>query len=900
MKILVGNISTGAEYMLNAYIQKYAQGAEIVPLGAVGIKGRVKRETPNPQVLLVILDTTAYQECASVESLKSILDNPKVHKYTDEDSFKQFLISKFGVLDDSDVSNGVSSAGLGNNAIADDDDFSIGMTDTSSDTAKEAEIESLRDELAQQQMLVRNLTLQLKETENDSSISDLVEEINTLRGTIAEKEAIISGKEEVIADLEAEAKKSEQTFEKMDSLKVSLREAKELNASLEFDKTQLGESITAKDNELAGLRKELEEGVAKISELEGELQASSEKLVDMEARLTASTSESGVLEGKLKDLQALRSSFDEANEKLSAKVLECENLGVDLKNASDEIEKFKAVIEELNASIKGYEDDIASKDEQLSNLRQSGETSSAEVESLTSQVAELTASLDETRKSLETKQSEYAELEAKLETSSADYESTIVTLRDDVEKLEYKDSEIALVKADLDASKETVGHLNDKIVELQKVIAENEKAIEGVSNEKTLVEDELSVKSKLVDEVIGEKNALEEKIAAFELEAGDLNKNINDLSTAVKEKDSTIKEKDDEISGLYNELEKVKNQVKKLTEELREKEIAETERENLETELFETKRQLVKIQAELDVLKKAEDNSGAVKKYKERIAELEDKVSSLESVQNDDLSKEVEDLRSRCTDLELDLADRDAQIAELGNSIFTQLANIAMPKVAYDVKLPNIAGTCNNMYCFAGGSMESSVQLYQVIRNACEKNPSKSYLILDVVTDSSIDIQFGVSRVVSPVDWLNGSEPATNFLSDTRFPNVKVLSTALAYLNDMYLLGVDWNKRFAELSSLADIVIINVGCLVNLVTKVLFSTFSSMMHTYVVVKATPVNLRTVILSLTGFNSLSSGVEVVCVNFDVKASKVMYQKLTKKYRAQILKDGDALELKGGVN
>ena len=110
----------------------------------------------------------------------------------------------------------------------------------------------------------------------------------------------------------------------------------------------------------------------------------------------------------------------------------------------------------------------------------------------------------------------------------------------------------------------------------------------------------------------------------------------------------------------------------------------------------------------------------------------------------------------------------------------------------------------------------------------------------------------------------------------------------------MSLLSIDWSLRLAELQNYADVVILNVGCLNNLVSKLLYGSFSQIMLGHIILKATPVNIRTAILVLTGFKSLKNSV-VNCLGFDMKASKMMYQKLVEKCQAQIMQDADIIQL-----
>jgi hypothetical protein len=315
--------------------------------------------------------------------------------------------------------------------------------------------------------------------------------------------------------------------------------------------------------------------------------------------------------------------------------------------------------------------------------------------------------------------------------------------------------------------------------------------------------------------------------------------------------------------------------------------------------LLEERRKSARLNSELEVMKKSE-GSGKSAELRLEIARLNEelKKAKTESVNSGEASKlkdELSEERAKAAELEMLVAEKEEQLAEYSDGVFGQIANLAMPKVAYDVDL----GIKNNflsdhIYCYASGSEESSSILFSTIRKSCNANPNARIIILDLTTDSTIDRDFGAQTVKSPITWITGSENFTSFLADTKFKNVKILSTALAYMNDLFLLNIDWGKRIEELKSFADAVIINVGCLNNLVSKILFNSFSRVMRSHIIVKASPINIRATILNITGYSSISENVTVDCINFD-KQSQGMYQRLAQKCKATIVKDSDIIAL-----
>ena len=223
------------------------------------------------------------------------------------------------------------------------------------------------------------------------------------------------------------------------------------------------------------------------------------------------------------------------------------------------------------------------------------------------------------------------------------------------------------------------------------------------------------------------------------------------------------------------------------------------------------------------------------------------------------------------------------------------MENSALPKVPINASIDVPTSVPNNFILVAGGSTESNASVYSLLRRTCVADATKRVVIVDLVTDSTLDREFSCKQIVSPVSWLNGADKLKDFVAPTRFPNVRVISTSLAYFNDLYLLNVNWQRIIQDLSAMpADYVIINIGCLTSTVPKILFNTLSKCMKTYVVTKATPVNLRTVYLTLRGFTELSKNVSVACVDYTVNSAK-FYKKLTATFQAQILSDSDILQL-----
>ena len=96
------------------------------------------------------------------------------------------------------------------------------------------------------------------------------------------------------------------------------------------------------------------------------------------------------------------------------------------------------------------------------------------------------------------------------------------------------------------------------------------------------------------------------------------------------------------------------------------------------------------------------------------------------------------------------------------------MANLALPKVAYDFNIEVPSNFKSKFVCIASGSTESNASVYHQVRRTCMVNPKAHYLIVDLVTDSSVDRDFNIEKVQSPINWLNGAEPFKTFVTNTK------------------------------------------------------------------------------------------------------------------------------------
>lgn len=761
--------------------------------------------------------------------------------------------------------------------------------------------------------------------------------------------------EEKLSGVEADAVGLREQVATIPGLKQEVEERTKRVATLEQEievKTALVSELETSVADHEGVVAELAQLKAELDVLQQQVDADKEKLARLDELEDELSAKALMIENLNTEIQAL-------NDKLSARKSDIEQLRSDLQEKSDALDESHKALEGCREELRQKSQELAecvkARDEAVAQVNQSSEYSqtlvqstqnlgqritdltdelndkSIKVDQLIGELTEAKATISELNGSLERVTSErddlsrrlgVAELSLKDKTSEAEdlvkqlaeaRETSSSSMSEVQSKMDAQNAEISDLKGKLSARDMTVTKLQSDITDLHEQLAAKNGEITQTRDQMNTVRQQLleaqsagseatisaDTQRQALEQMLTEKTELEDKLVAAESKRMELEASIKSLEAELAQERTYRGSVDESNVELTAQNEKLANTVKQLEDNLVKAHADDELVSRLESDLLEERRRSARLQSEVDVMKRTRDPDKA-SDLRIEIVRLQSELSSLKnsSVPASELETakaELVEARERAAKLELDLVEKESVVSAVQANVFSSLRNIAIPKGAYDFKYSGVANLSQKFVCVASGSEESTTNVYQVLRSACAA-VNKRVVIVDLVTDSSIDKEFGIKKVTSPIAWLEGNSQFRPFIADTRFGHVKVLSTALAYINDLFLLTVDWQSRLAELDAFsAETVVLYVGCLNNLVTKVLFDMFSKAMTSYVVVKATPVNLRTTILNLTGFKELSPTVTVECVNFSDTSSAGMYQRLVAKYKAQILRDTEVLKL-----
>lgn len=773
--------------------------------------------------------------------------------------------------------------------------------------ALQTDVDGLREQVA----TIPDLKASIDE--KAKRVSSLEQELDVKSAIVQEMEASVSDHEGVVSELAQQKAELEVLQQQLNADKVKLEHLDELEdelAAKQLTIDNLQADISAADEKLAAQKFDLESLREDLKEKGAALEDAQRSLEECREDLRAKTAE---LSACAKERDDALAKINESSEYSQTLVENTQSLGQRISELTDELEAEQGKVATLSSKLTSAESEIAGLNQRLEDALKAGGSSAAQVTELQGRVEELEGEVGDLNQQLTDKTEECTWLSRQLGELRNSASASSDELR---QQIEAKNTEITGLNGQLAAKNDTVAKLTTDITGLHEQLALKDGEITQIREQLTGVRQQLldaqssgseaaiaaDTQKQALEKVLSEKQELEDKLVEAETGRIELENKIRALEEELNKERDYRGSVDTSNVELTAQNEKLTNTVRSLEDSLVKAKADEEMVTRLEGDLLEERRRSARLQSEVDVMKKtrATDKSSDLRI---EIARLQGELTSLQSstVSADEaeaVKAELVSAREHAAKLELDLVAKDNQISQISSSVFSQLRNIAIPKGAYDFKFGQLRGTFGKCICIASGSEESTTNVYQVLRSACTAQ-NKRTVIVDLVTDSSIDKEFGIKRITSPIEWLNGNQQFQTFLADTRYGHVRVLSTALAYINDLFLMTVDWQSRLTELEAFsADTIVLYVGCLNNLVTKVLFDMFSRVMTTYVVVKATPVNLRTTILNLTGFKELSSTVTVECVNFSDTSSADMYRRLVAKYRAQILRDNEVLKLQGG--
>lgn len=439
--------------------------------------------------------------------------------------------------------------------------------------------------------------------------------------------------------------------------------------------------------------------------------------------------------------------------------------------------------------------------------------------------------------------------------SSEELLSTLKNERDElqktVEKLEIRKNSLL---ADFKSVNDELTEFKTKYSMQSGLLSSRETEIEVLKN-KLLQSSDSSSKLKILSD---EKDLIVKHLSESQLENSKLKV---DLESKQLEVDNLKKQ----LSSMGNTIEEehTKNELSKA---LSEKDTLAKQVAELQKELSDCRHELNGVQSSYDSIVNTKGS------MQDTILTLETKLKeSDESLMQ--LNKEKLELTNKITILEKS-TDRDADIEAvmtefakvnqkyeaLSKNVFSKISSLSLPKNSTPIKLVNRKLDLPHLRFVFSGNTESRKGTYKCLLDEFRNLPNKErVLIVDCVSETSVDYVFEIERVVSGIDWFRKGGGVQPYLSSTCLKNVQVLTPGLSYINDAYFLTIDWASRLAELENSGYNVVLYCGDLSNLIGRILHESFASLGSSMIYVHGNSIGARTIIVNIKGITNSKDSV-----------------------------------------
>jgi len=496
-------------------------------------------------------------------------------------------------------------------------------------------------------------------------------------------------------------------------------ESRDLKREVESDK-----------KEIANLNRQIADGEAKFSKLEGEVEALKRQLAEREESLreAAAKSEAGSrLEKELKSREAELAKAKAEMEKLSSEATAKSSLEKELKAREAELAKAKAEMEKLSEEVAAktsLEKELNSRETELAKAKAETEKLSAEAtakssleKELKAREAELAKAKTETEK-LAAEAAVKASFEKELKAREADLAKTKAEVDAKAAEIARLEADAGKAKGEIEKTTSQAGQFERELAELrtsmaraeretqetraaladrEKDLSEREAALAAVSKERESLLKTVEAKESDLAATAGElaKIALlTSSIAGLERELAESRKHGESVRTERDRFESELKSRETDLSQHRQGLVSMEAQVASLTA------AAEAEKSGLARELGEAKStaaemaaELKSVRAELESERKALVASS--KELERERTKLEKSLAALEA-KHAKQSEEQAALKSALQDKEKELkslaseAKKAGQVSQEMESVKAELAETKEALVEARAKESNL------------------------------------------------------------------------------------------------------------------------------------------------------------------------------------------------------------------
>ena len=425
--------------------------------------------------------------------------------------------------------------------------------------------------------------------------------------------------------------------------------------------------------------------------------------------------------------------------------------------------------------------------------------------------------------------------------------------------------EILSLKSDLSDRDSKISLLNDEMSSLRAEKADSEdiakkleltsKDLEATSSKLAEERNRYSIQSAVLREKEKRVSDLELKLETAESKAKEvessLNRELTDLRSRLDAsaeevkslRESLVSQKEESVKEFASKLSKAEESLEAVNSEL---DRVKSDNASLSAELSNSEKTVASLTERLE---KSDSDLVALNK---QLLDMETKLSYLEGEGGKD------DISSLMTKYN-DLYERYAKISTSSfGKLYESSAISSQPRVSVIGK-PGYS-TENLSFVFSG-STESRKTTYKAMLNSMRGVNQKKFLIVDVVSETFVDYVFEIEKLKPGLEWFVSGGGVMNYISDTKYFNIKVLSAGVSFVNDSYFLMIDWYKRLEELSNSGYDVVLYCGDLSNTISRVLFESFSQFGRNTVYCLGNAVSSRSLVLNSRGIKGVK---ESTCI------------------------------------
>lgn len=441
------------------------------------------------------------------------------------------------------------------------------------------------------------------------------------------------------------------------------------------------------------------------------------------------------------------------------------------------------------------------------------------------------------------------------------------------EEIKRLRSENKMLKSQNHSDRE-VQSLRTMVDSLQKTNKILEKKHRTLSVDYQKTSDELTDLKVLYSQQSGVLTSKKKLISELESKLKDVEE-VTTLKRRVSRLEESLASKEQELKTCEYDLQSCRDEISALREKGITEDSLRADIKRLQTDISSYEREVSELKAKnAELLSQSNSSTDEKESLESKLSELTNTINSLqERIKDDDksltiLNKEKLELQSKVRTLEMstsededlnsimsELTDVKTKYLTLSNSPFGRIASFDSPKCSPVVQvLRNSRLMFNNIRFAFSGNAESRKGTYKCLLDEFKKISGANFLILDLVSETSIDYVFEIQRMRPGLEWFRVGGDMSQFLSDTCLQNTKVLSPGLGYINDVYFLSIPWERRLIELENSGYKVVVYCGDISNVVGRVLHESFASYGASLIYVQGNAVGSRSIITNIKGISN----------------------------------------------